>query len=592
MPINRVHFTDGDQSGWAIDEDLRLLRSSIRSFCKESSLARSEVVHAVWWQRLLRFTPRDFLGKHLLCYADNAPFFYASEPEFLRARQLVSLWIARSREAINQFASLGIQSKFAPYTFDPNIFHPLPQDNPETNALIEKWSIPRDRYLIANFHRDTEGGKLQRPKLQKGPDAFLEIVTVLHQEGRKIHVLLAGPRRFYLRTQLAQRGVPFSFIGTETNGRDDVAVNILSRSTLNLLYNIANLHLISSRWEGGPHSVLESAGAKCRVISTPVGIAPDVLEPECLYSGILEACEIIRRDLDENFLENATHQQFDRAIQNHTEPALQRHLLEIYRPLEKFPSANDQWFPIFTESVRHLADRIRSCFPPPAKQFSIALLDQNEAYPAFAHIGKNLEKSGATISYFQILPSTNCVLLGQLPPDDPILATLRARPDIIVVGFLDSSARENAIQVDRPLDRCTIIPSLDVLDAFQKHHRLPKRAVVFPLDTLPKTPVHSAISHPLIIPVDNPWAADQIFFALAEGRPVLYPADSHYGWLVWFGGLPYSSPSELNQHLSNFPSHAPIFARMLPEIPSTPVADFLLRLFQICRDLPLSESPA
>ena len=172
-----------------------------------------------------------------------------------------------------------------------------------------------------------------------------------------------------------------------------------------------------------------------------------------------------------------------------------------------------------------------------------------------------------------------------------MLATLRARPEIVVVGFLDSSARENALLIDRPLDRCTILPSLDVLDAFQKHHRLPKRAVVFPLEMLPKAPGHSAISHPLIIPVDTPWAADQIFFALAEGRPVFYPADSHYGWLVWFGGLPYSTPAQLNQHLSNFPSQAPLLARMLPENPCTPVADFLLRLFQICRDFPPSESP-
>jgi len=266
--------------------------------------------------------------------------------------------------------------------------------------------------------------------------------------------------------------------------------------------------------------------------------------------------------------------------------------LEIYRPLEKLPSANHQWFPIFTESVRHLADRIRSCFPPPSPQFSIALLDKNQTSPTLDHIGKNLEKSGATISYSKILPSTNCALLGELSPDDPILDTLRARPEIIVVGFLDSSARENALLIDRPLDRCTILPSLDVLDAFHKHHQLTKRAVVFPLEILPNTPTHSAISHPLVIPVDTPWAADQIFVALAEGRPVFYPANSHYGWLVWFGGLPYSSPSELNQHLSNFPSHAPILARMLPENPRTPVADFLLRLFQICRDFPISESSA
>jgi glycosyltransferase involved in cell wall biosynthesis len=326
MHVRRVHFSQGDDSGWAIDEDLRLVRSALAGRFEDASLLRSEIVHGVWWVRMLAYSRRDLRGKHVLCNADNAPFYYMTEPEFLKAREQVTLWIARSREAVAQFSSMGLESRFAPYTFDPALFRPIPREDPQIRALVEKWKIPKDRYLIANFHRDTEGSDLASPKLQKGPDAFLEIVARLHEEGAPIHILLAGPRRFYLRRTLAERGVPFTFMGEDTGGRDDFGVNILPRPMLNLLYNIADLHLISSRWEGGPQSVLESAATRCKVISTPVGLAPDVLAPECLFSDIAEACEIVRRDIRENFLAPHSEAQFARAQQNHTEEALRRHL--------------------------------------------------------------------------------------------------------------------------------------------------------------------------------------------------------------------------------------------------------------------------
>lgn len=573
----RVHFTTGEESGWAIDEDLRLLRGSLDGVCESTSLARADAVHAVWWQRLLRFSRRDFRGKHVLCYADNAPFIYASGPEFLKARELVTLWIGRSREAIAQFAALGIASRFAPYTFDPSIFRPLPPDDVEVRALVAKWRIPTDKYLIANFHRDTEGGDLRSPKLQKGPDAFLEIVARLHDEGAGIHVLLAGPRRFYLRTQLAARGVPFTFIGEETDGRDDLGVNILPRTALNILYNIADLHLISSRWEGGPHSVLESAGARCKVISTAVGIASDVLAPECIFSGVLDACEIVRRDLREDFLGAFTETHFARAHEHHTEPALRRHLAEIYRSLEPLPGARGGMLATLAASAGHFADRVRSRIPARVAPLSIAILDRPAVSPMLAQIGRELEKRGCTVTRNELLPATNGVLLGALAPDDPLAAALGGRAGISVIGFLDEAAAPH-----RTLDTCTVLPSLDALDALRKRGALPRRAFVL------SPPVPSETGErggPLVVPPGDAWAAGRIVHALAHGRPVLYPADSHYQWLVWFGGLAYGSDAELAQNLDTLRAHSAMFARMLPPAASPAAAELLMRLIHVCRDI-------
>ncbi len=581
MPVKRVHFTSGDEAGWAIDEDLRLLRGSLDGVCESTSLARAEAVHAVWWQKLLRFSRRDFRGKHVLCYADNAPFQYASAPEFLKARELVTLWIARSREAVAQFTALGIESRFAPYTFDPAVFRPLPPEDVERRALVAQWRIPTDKYLIANFHRDSEGGDLQAPKLQKGPDAFLEIVARLHDEGADIHVLLAGPRRFYLRTQLARRGVPFTFIGKDTGGRDDYAINILPRATLNVLYNIADLHLITSRWEGGPHSVLEAAATRCKVVSTAVGIAPDVLAPECLFSGVLDACEIVRRDLRENFLGAFTDIHFERAHEHHTEPALRRHLVEIYRSLEPQRATSGAAPATLAASVRHFAARVRSCFPSPLPPLSVAILDRpssgENALPV--QLGDELEKCGCTVSHNELLPATNGILLGALAPDDPLAAALRLRANIPVIGFL----REPALP--RPLETCTILPSLDALDALRQRHTLPRRALVLSLPAPTETNARSAPDEPLVVPPGDAWAAGRIVQALAQGRPVLYPADSHYQWLVWFAGLGYASAEELPQKLDMLRAHSALFARMLPPAASPAAAECLVRLFHVCREI-------
>ena len=44
-------------------------------------------------------------------------------------------------------------------------------------------------------------------------------------------------------------------------------------SKLNLLYNILDLYIVSSRLEGGPQAILECAISETPIISTNVGVA-------------------------------------------------------------------------------------------------------------------------------------------------------------------------------------------------------------------------------------------------------------------------------------------------------------------------------
>ncbi len=52
-----VWFTAGDRHGWAIDEDLRLLREALRGTAAETSLASAEVVHSPFWMALDQIEP-------------------------------------------------------------------------------------------------------------------------------------------------------------------------------------------------------------------------------------------------------------------------------------------------------------------------------------------------------------------------------------------------------------------------------------------------------------------------------------------------------------------------------------------------------
>jgi glycosyltransferase involved in cell wall biosynthesis len=590
VQVRRVHFSEGDDSGWAIDEDLRLVRSALAGRFEATSLLRSEIVHAVWWVRMLPFSRRDLRGKHVLCNADNSPFYYATEPEFLKVREQVTLWIARSREAVSQFTALGLNSRFAPYTFDPALFHPVPQEDPQIRGLIEKWRIPEDRYLIANFHRDTEGNALASPKLQKGPDAFLEIVARLHEEGAPIHVLLAGPRRFYLRRTLAERGVPFTFMGEETGGRDDFGVNILPRSTLNLLYNIADLHLISSRWEGGPQSVLESAATRCKVISTPVGLAPDVLAPECLFSDITEACEIVRRDIRENSLAPHSEGQFTRARQNHTEEALRRHLVEIYESLPpvSLPSAglSGAVAAPFRRVARSLSDRFRSRSRP----LRIALLHRPSQPQAsyFDDLAAEIEKLGNRVVRNRLDPAPDGVLLGEFPGADRFDAELRRLNKTPIIGFFDEAIAASKETLDERMtrhaafDSCIVLPSVDALEALRARGIAPRRFMILPPAVQAR---EGEPSEPLIVKAGDDWAASRIQAALAGGRPVLYPAASHYRYLVWFGGLACAAPEEAAQKLDSLRADWSMFARMTSTITPPQIADRVLRLIKVCREV-------
>jgi glycosyltransferase involved in cell wall biosynthesis/2-polyprenyl-3-methyl-5-hydroxy-6-metoxy-1,4-benzoquinol methylase len=313
----RTYLTGGDGVGWALDNDLLLLRQALRDIVAEVPPETAEVIHSVWWEGLPALHDSSRGVRKILCHMSGEPWRYFSLPAFRHVSPCVDLWIAQSRQAEQELASAGMRSCFVPYTVDDKHFRPIKRDDPALEAIRQRWSIPDGAYLIGNFHRDSEGADVSSPKLVKGPDMFVEVVDALRKSGHPVHVLIAGPRRHWLRASLKHRGIPFTFVGEQIAG-DDLQQNRLDHETLNLLYNLLHLTLITSRSEGGPRSILEASAASCAVLSTPVGHAEDILEPAAIESDFTALVQAIDQDIRHGALRTTVDVHRARVMERHT----------------------------------------------------------------------------------------------------------------------------------------------------------------------------------------------------------------------------------------------------------------------------------
>jgi glycosyltransferase involved in cell wall biosynthesis len=310
----RVFLMGGDHKGWALDSELALTRRMLH-FVSFSNLLFCDVIHSVYWPPLLRIPKFLVTGKKVISHLTHDPSIAFDLPGFDQVSQRVSTWAVRSQQALQSMQDRGLSARLIPYGIDTTVFFPISKSDIRIKEMIKSWKIPPNRYLVGSFQRDTEGNDLQSPKLVKGPDRFLEIVSRINQATPGLHVILAGPRRFWLRQQLLEAGIPFTYIGQEVAG-DDVRQNTLSHSTMNVLYNLIDLYIVSSRKEGGPQAVLEAAATQCKIISTRVGHSEDVLDSGCLYDDVSQAVTLVENDINSDNLMHTIQSNW-RAVDQH-----------------------------------------------------------------------------------------------------------------------------------------------------------------------------------------------------------------------------------------------------------------------------------
>lgn len=135
----------------------------------------------------------------------------------------------------------------------------------QRDAVRERFGIRPNELVIGSFQKDGDGwGSGDVPKLIKGPDVFLAAIERLMKD-HPVFVLLSGPARGYVRNGLERLGVRYA--------HDYVA----SRDELAMLYHALDLYMVTSREEGGPMALMESMASAVPVVSTKVGMAPDLL---------------------------------------------------------------------------------------------------------------------------------------------------------------------------------------------------------------------------------------------------------------------------------------------------------------------------
>lgn len=556
-----VFYTSGDGSGWAIDEDLRQIRESLRGHVRETSLAWAKVVHCPFWMALPMHADSVLQERFVIAHADNPPFFYLKQPEFIRAQEQVDLWVARSREAEEQFRALRLPVQYIPYTIDPGLFFSLTNNRAEKAALRKKHGLPEDAYLISNFHRDSEGANLHQPKLQKAPELLLMVLQELKARNLAFHVLLAGPRRHWLRRELTKENIPFTFIGRPGMEDDDFGVNILSRPLLNELYNASDLYLIPSRWEGGPQSIMEAAACRCKILSTPLGVARDILEPQSLFRLASQAAATIQRDMQEGLLDSTIEPQFRRWKENHTTSTLADRLRNLYGRLPSLPrfsvktsSSHGAWFTQLREWRHTLERRLNKPAPPS----SVCIRHTEGKHPELDAIMNEVKASLQRLGIGFADQAAVTMRGWQLEaPSGPVIQFIS--PDMMEV----------------PEDASVIAPSVQDIVNLRSTGCLQPAVVIpfiFEADEIEEVP--------LVVKSGDRFASMAVWRALLGGRSVLYPEVSAYYEQVFHAGISWREPRDIPALCQELAGNQPGL-RSLARPPRQDAADHALaRLLQ------------
>lgn len=150
-----------------------------------------------------------------------------------------------------------------PIGVDTDLF--APPDPAQRTRARAALGIADHHIAVGSFQKDGVGwGAGQKPKLIKGPDVFLAAVERLNRD-MPLFVVLRGPARGYVKAGLERLGVPY------VHGYVD------SHEELVASYHALDLYLVTSREEGGPMGLMEGMASGVPVVSTAVGMAPDLI---------------------------------------------------------------------------------------------------------------------------------------------------------------------------------------------------------------------------------------------------------------------------------------------------------------------------
>lgn len=301
--------------GWSIDYDrihTELFLMNIDQSLVKNPL-KADLVHAVWWNLLNRWWAYPLRKRPVIAVVSND--ISDNRASFEECRDAVDLWVAPNRKTEEFLNQAGADVRYQPFCVDERLFK---RRDVGRREICEELDISFDavegRTIVGSFQRDTLGSDLSTPKPEKNPRLLVEILDKLPRE--EYVLLLAGPRRHWILEECKCRGIPYVFCGEEPgSSEDDIRRNNLGKKTIAKLYNLIDLYVVSSRSEGGPKAILEAAFSETMILSTDVGLAPDVLDPWCLYEDTEEGADKLRAILSGRETESYQRDNYETAVE-------------------------------------------------------------------------------------------------------------------------------------------------------------------------------------------------------------------------------------------------------------------------------------
>lgn len=233
----------------------------------------------VEWGRYLsprcQFVSTFFHGK-----PEDGPQVARHIDAFLRSVPRLSRIVASATLVRDRLVGWGVPAdKIAVIPIGCETARFLPPTPEQRRAARERFGIRPQEVVIGSFQKDGEGwGSGDTPKLIKGPDVFLAAVERLSRD-LPVFVLLGGPARGYVRSGLERLGIRYAY--HYAPDRDELAK----------LYHPLDLYLVTSREEGGPMALMESMSSQVPVVSTRVGMAPDLID-DGVHGAIVEVDDV------------------------------------------------------------------------------------------------------------------------------------------------------------------------------------------------------------------------------------------------------------------------------------------------------------
>jgi len=136
----------------------------------------------------------------------------------------------------------------------------------QREAVRSRFNLSADRVVVGSFQKDGMGwGDGLEPKRIKGPDIYVAALAELKAQGVPVTAFLTGPARGYVKQELTRLNIPF------------VHTYVENHKELAACYHALDLYFVTSREEGGPMGLMEGMASGVPVISTFVGMAPDLI---------------------------------------------------------------------------------------------------------------------------------------------------------------------------------------------------------------------------------------------------------------------------------------------------------------------------